>query len=518
MRHLVALGAFAAVTVGCAGDTNNPGSPAGPPDRPSASFGPDAPIQAGSRKDTPWQRMTDADLAAEVARAIGRVIIGLKDSTEVEGVDNTGRVGTSATSTARAKDRLKAGGMKFDYEFRQTPVVVATIRPDQVVQLRRDPYVDYIEPSVPGSWPAQVIPWNVSQINAPQSWPLSTGSGVKLLILDSGVQTTHRDLVVPVAWRCISGPAEDFVVGHGTFVAGVAAARNNALDVIGTAYNATLWSANVTGTDLLPNAAETACSIELARVNGIAVVNMSIDILPSTAVTDQINAGYTQNNIVFVAAAGNTFGGPVSYPARLPNVVAVTATDANNIAASFAAVGPEIDLAAPGVAVLSTSLGPTALKCPGTFIATCSGTSFAAPAVSAAAALLKSRYPGWTNTQIVSRLKATATDRYPPGFDNTYGNGLLNVLAALQMSATIQGPVTVSNNFPGTWTVAVAGQVPFTYQWRVNGALSGTASSFTYQSTVDFQLSVTVTDALNQTATNSVSVHVLQCTPPLLIC
>ena len=229
-----------------------------------------------------------------------------------------------------------------------------------------------------------------------------------------------------------------------------------------------------------PDPAETACSIELARANGVAVVNMSISIPTTTAVTDQINAGYNQNNMVFVAAAGNTNGGAVTYPANLPNVVAVTATDASNVAATFAARGPELDLAAPGVSVLSTAMSGGTV-CPGSFTSTCNGTSFASPHVAGAAALLRARYPSWSNATIVNRLLATATDLGAAGFDNTYGRGLVNALAALQMSVAIQGPSFVYNSVPSTWTAAVGGgQSPFSYQWRVNTIPSGTGQSFTY--------------------------------------
>src|SRR5690625_766700 len=117
-------------------------------------------------------------------------------------------------------------------------------------------------------------------------------------------------------------------------------------------------------------------------------MNMSLSITSLSSLTDEINAAYNQDDIVLVAAAGNTSGGAVTYPANLNTVIAVTATDNNNNRANFAAIGPEIELAAPGVDIESTCLGG----------GTCmdAGTSMAAPHVAGAAALLRSFNSSWS--------------------------------------------------------------------------------------------------------------------------
>ena len=185
-----------------------------------------------------------------------------------------------------------------------------------------------MEPAARGEWSdsPQVTPWNITQVQAPNAWPLSTGTGVKVLIMDSGIMLTHEDLSTQVAWRCVdsSQPVSD-EVGHGTHVAGIAAAVNNDLDVVGVAHGLYLMSANIT-TGTVPTSDEVACSIEIARINGVFAVNMSFGLAPSTAVTDQIRAGYNQNGMVFVAAAGNTNGGAVTYPATLDEVIRIFPT------------------------------------------------------------------------------------------------------------------------------------------------------------------------------------------------
>lgn len=388
-----------------------------------------APQAQLDRKDTPWNRMSDASLRVEVERAGGRVLIGLKNPDASEGVDNSGRVLFTMARMAEARARIESLGAQVEFEFDRFPVLVAYIAGDRVGLLRSDAYVDYLEPVTSGQWSQQVTPWGVSQVQAPLAWSLSTGTGVKLLIIDSGVMGTHPDLSTQVAWRCINGnlPISD-QIGHGTHVAGTAAALNNQIHVVGVAPNVHLMSANVE-VNAAPNSAEVACSINVARLNNVFVANMSLSLFPSTAVTDQINNGYTQNGMLFVAAAGNTNGGAVSYPANLANVMAVTATTPSNTRAPFAAIGPQIEIAAPGVDILSTSL-PTGFSCAsGGLTAQCSGTSMAAPHVAAAAALVKARYPSWTNVQVRNRLTSTAL---PLGPTSQFGAGLLQSLAAVQ--------------------------------------------------------------------------------------
>ncbi len=453
----------------------------------------------------------------------GRVIIGLKDPAASEGVDNQGRVLASPTGVRAAKEALRTLGVTPIFEFRRTPTIVANVSPEVAVALRRNARVDYIEPAMRGQLESQVTPWNLIKVNAPQAWSFSTGSGVKLLVMDSGVDSVARDLYTPLAWRCISdgGPVWDHV-GHGTFVAGVAGALNNSVDVIGAAYGVTLYSANIVvlGTPPSPDAAQAACSVDVARVNGVDVVNMSFSFPgPSTALTDQINGGYNEDDMIFVAAVGNQ-GGAVTYPATLANVIAVTAVDSTNAHPGFANTGSAVDLSAPGVAVLSTSL-PSGSQCSsGGCTATCDSTSFATPHVSAGAAVLRARYPTWSNTAIRNRLQSTATDLGAAGFDNTFGHGLLNIASAIGMTVAVAGPSIAYLGYSSTWSALVSGgQTPYSYQWFINGVPSGTGSSINYTpGGSNFWLKLHATDLYGTLAKDSLYVTVSSCTPPEIIC
>lgn len=508
--------------VGCAEETTRPFAPPVPPPTPqlteSRNIGEPVP---GDRKDTPWQRMTDTELALAVQGVEGRVVVGFKDPLAAEGVDNAGRILATESSSRMAKQMLRTVGAQILYEFKRQPAVVATISPTLVASLRANPLVEYVEPSSRGTWGAQVTPWGIAQVGAPSGWSLATGSGVKILIIDSGSpQGGHRDLSVPVAFRCLSGPVEDATVGHGTHVAGIAAALNNTVDVVGVSYGVSLWMANIVAPGTVtPDAAEAACSVDVARVNGVFVVNMSFGVTTSTALTDAINGGYNSDGMLFVASAGNTYGGAVTYPATLTNVIAVTATDITNVIAGFAAAGSKIELSAPGVSILSTALS-SGTRCGGSFTALCSGTSMAAPHVTGAAALLKARYPGWSNTTIRSRLQATATDLGSSGKDNTFGYGLVNVDKALRMTVAVAGQTFVYSGSAETWSATIAGgQTPYSYQWYVGGSSSGTGSTLNYTpGGSDFWVKLTVTDYLNLTASDSLYVTVSSCTPPEISC
>lgn len=452
--------------------------------------------QSGDRKDTPWQRMTDAQLTEAIAATRGRVIIGFKDATSTDGMDNNGRRLALSAAVALGKSFLRDLEVSIDFEP-DIPAVIATIDPELTATIRHNPSIDYIEPSSPGRWESQTTPRNITQVGATASWTMSTGSGVKILIMDTGPPGGgHRDLFVPIAWRCTTDPIPDTPYGHGTHVAGIAAALDNSVDVIGVSHGVSLVMANIEVSGA-PDPASVICSITAAKSNDIVAANMSFSLAPSTGVTDAINDAYASPGILFVAAAGNTNGSSATYPATLASVIAVTAVDSMNAHASFAAIDPAIELSAPGVNILSTALtGGT--MCGGTYTAVCSGTSMAAPHVTGAIALLKARYPSWSHTTIRNRLINSAIDLGAAGFDNTYGYGLLNVEAALLMTATVDGASVVVVNDQQNWSASVSGgQTPYAYQYWVDGVPAGTSSSLSHTHTTapdSFQITLKVTD------------------------
>ena len=281
-----------------------------------------------SRAETPWRRMTETQLSAEIVKAGGRVFIGFKEALADRGVDELGRVFTSQATLVMAKASVRSLGIEITMEFGSMPHVVARMPAHLLSQLRRNPLVEYVEPVTNYTLSSQqATTWNVQRVRAPESWPSSTGQGAVLLIVDTGIDYPHPDLAPTFVNGCDESDGID-VNGHGTGVIGVAAAVSNDIQHVGVAHGVSLWSSRAGPGPIIGSAA--ACAVWLGRTMGANVINLSFEGAPSTALTDQINSAYYQDGLVIVAAAGNTNGGPVAYPASLNAAIAVSATDTNN--------------------------------------------------------------------------------------------------------------------------------------------------------------------------------------------
>lgn len=464
------------------------------------------PSGAPTRWDAPWYSMSDEQLEEEVARANGRVFIGFKEADARAGVDDFGRVLASDRTVDVAKEFLRSLGLTLEREYGLIPAVVTTIPPSMAGALRSDPVIDYVEPIFPGEYLGQDTTWSDVRIQAPAAWEYGNGSGTRLLIIDSGIDYTHPDLTPAMMAGCDGSRGTD-ELGHGTFAAGIAAALDNSAYVIGLSNGVDLWSVRVGA--FVPNADAVACAIELGRENGTFSMNMSFKIDPYTPVTDQINAAYYTDYLFLTAAAGNEKGGPVVYPAHLYEVVAVTATDVHDIRYDGAAIGPEIELSAPGVDVKSTTLGGS--------VGTNTGTSLASPHVAAAVALIRS-VQGWDRFEIRMQLRQYAK---PIGPSDEYGHGLLQTFDALagDLSVYINGPRTIVTAGSYTWEANPGeGIPPYSYAWEycVSGDCSAVGSDKTYSRYVgeghpDFDLRVTVTSSDDQVAIRQASIAVDMC-------
>lgn len=283
--------------------------------------------------------------------------------------------------------------------------------------------------------PPQTLPWGVDQVDAEIAWATNNGNAVKVGIVDTGIDLSHPDLQANIKGGVNTiNPNKNAHDdnGHGTHVAGTAAALNNAIGVVGVGPEIHLYAIKVLnrqGSGFLSDVIE---GLEWAIANNMQVVNLSLGTssdLPSfhDAVIAVHNAG-----IVQVAAAGNS-SGAVSFPAAYPEVISVSATDQTNTLTSWSSRGPEIDLAAPGLDILSAYKDGT--------YATLSGTSMAAPHVAGGVALVLKTLVGtydananglWDPSEVQVKLETTATDLGGTGKDSLYGSGLLNAFLAGQ--------------------------------------------------------------------------------------
>ena len=256
--------------------------------------------------------------------------------------------------------------------------------------------------------PPQELPWGVDRIDAEYAWSVATGAGVKVAVVDTGIDKDHPDLTVAGGVNCRRGPATkwDDDNGHGTHVAGTIAALDNEIGVVGVAPEASLYAVKVldrTGSGYVSDVIE---GLEWCIANGMQVVNMSLstnsDIQSLHDACDEAN----EAGLLLVAAAGND-GAAVDYPAAYGSAIAVAAVDNTDTRPSWSSYGDAIELAGPGVDIYSTWKGGG--------YETHSGTSMAAPHVSGTLAL-----------NLSADLGATADDLPPAGWDSYTGYGLVD--------------------------------------------------------------------------------------------
>jgi thermitase len=278
-----------------------------------------------------------------------------------------------------------------------------------------------------------------ADIDAPEGWDAAglgafpaTG-GVKIGIVDTGIDQTHPELSGKTV-NCADSTGGFLIEGtclddnmHGTHVAGTIAAKaNNGTGVAGVAFNSTLAICRAlktaAGTGLTSDVAN---CINWTHTRGAKVISMSLGGGASTTLQSAVaNAwkGGAANGSVLVAAAGNDGNSTVNYPAGYPEVVSVAATDSGDAKASFSNTNSDVEVAAPGVNVLSTI--------PGGQYAELSGTSMATPHASGVAGVLWQLFPSSTAAGIRSRLTGAVDDLGPAGRDPIFGFGRVNLCQA----------------------------------------------------------------------------------------
>ena len=282
------------------------------------------------------------------------------------------------------------------------------------------------------------------RVNIGPAWDVAdTAAKATVAVIDSGADLDHPDLVpnLVAGYDFVNGdtqPMDDN--GHGTMVSGIiGAATNNGVGVAGIAWNAKVMPLKALDAEGSGFDSNIVGAIYRAISLNVDVINLSLGGPDAgsglqTAIDDAL-----ANDIVVIAAAGNSGAAAPSFPAAFPGVVSVGATDAAGHVAYFSTHGGWVTLAAPGIDVVSTALAP------GTTAAVDkrSGTSFSSPIVAGVAALLREEHPTWSSDQIVSQLIRTATDAGPAGVDDAYGWGIVNAAAALGVGAI--GPVSQPN-------------------------------------------------------------------------
>ncbi|MCW2667509.1 MAG: putative subtilase-family protease, partial [Frankiales bacterium] len=279
--------------------------------------------------------------------------------------------------------------------------------------------------------PLRVRQWALSRLRDREARTLSTGAGVLVAVLDTGIDATHEDLdparVLPGTNYVPDGrrtPLDGN--GHGTHVAGIiAAARDNGLGIAGLS-DARILPMRVLNDEGAGSVSWLITAMLDAMDAGADVLNLSLGGTAYNAVLARVTADALAAGITVVAAGGNdrASGSPTEYPASLPGVLGVASHNSAGRSSTFSSTGSQVDLSAPGEGIASLAeRGQYALM---------SGTSQAAPYATAAVAMLLAADPRLTPAQVTALLQETATDIDAPGPDTTSGAGALDVVAALQ--------------------------------------------------------------------------------------
>ncbi len=419
----------------------------------------------------PWDTSSVA-LVDAIAAEDGHAIVAFKEAGSRRALETGVRSPVTAGTIDAGLALLSARGGEILNFYDAIGAAHVRIPPAIAADLRSNPLVDYIEPrqyrglqgtrlgaasvsKLPSALLPQTVPWGVQLVQAPSGWPTSRGTGAKIELIDTGMDTTHEDLPHPPATNCagaLDGCRDAFPLPHGSHVMGIWTARDNAVGVIGVAPG-------INATDVF---AYGACSDQDGHcptseiITGInagifdaKVINMSFGGTSYDAGEANAVASAWNNGIVLVAAAGNVPEvslGTVIYPAGYTNVIGVSGVKTDKSFASSSPCpgspssnsGSHVDLAAPFWA-LSTVPGGYQSETSGWC-----GTSMATPHVSGVAALVRAARPSWTKQQVVTRLFNTAEDLGIVGRDNNFGNGLVNAYNALTTTLSINGPGFIS--------------------------------------------------------------------------
>jgi subtilisin family serine protease len=321
-----------------------------------------------------------------------------------------------ATTKAQAASVAKAAAVDGDLVAVDVPHAIST----QAVQTT-------------ATDPMRNQQWALNDVHFESVWTRHSGLGVTVAVVDTGIQANHPDLVGHVLSGAqftgntgvSSGNGQVDGFGHGTHVAGIiAAASSNAIGVSGAAPGASLLPVRVLDNDGSGYDTDVARGIDWATSHGAKIINLSLGGPSASTVLQASITNAVAHGVTVVAAAGNSGPNtPPSYPGAFPNVIAVAAVDRTNAVASFSTRGAYVDVAAPGVDILSTYKG--------SLYATMSGTSMATPYTTAALALLAQERPTWTPTQLQARLEATATHLGAAGKNPATGMGLINPRGAV---------------------------------------------------------------------------------------
>lgn len=555
-RHLGSLARLLTpivFAVGCKPGTDLPAAPSRGESLTSAFFStsPIAPRDVRAvemelaASPLPWDA-SDSALVSMVTAGGGILTVAIKESSAPRARDvattrsakgaRMGLVGNRAsvraTTIDRAVAKFEAQGIVILKYLASIGAVIVSLDPRLAPAIRADSLVDYVTPRVPGAMrlasygggraraaispvaSSQTTPWGIQTVGATIAWAATRGAGAKILLLDTGIENGHEDLPTLTPSSNCPGPQggcdDGTPLPHGTAMAGILLARDNALGVVGVAPDLAAANFHSYGacdsTTGLCDPNEIAGGLDWAITNLFGpqvTINMSLGGCVSFPQIANAVAQAKFDGFVMVAAAGNIVaGGPcqsgeIFYPAGYTGVLGVSGllqnltfaqnvqctTLTNQTITASSNRGSHVDIAAPFVA-LSAQIATF-----GTYSEHC-GTSQATAHVSAVAALVRLLNPGWSNLTVINHLQSTAKDLGAALRDDFFGYGLVDAVRAVGIVPPTISASIVSQRPRLSW-----GAIPGTASYRIYRRVNPTQSEWTFWASSS---SLSYTDAVTK--------------------
>lgn len=342
--------------------------------------------------------------------------------------------------------------------FKTIHGVSVSVREDQIPFLRQGKNVKSVQFDQEVTIDSQVTDWGIEKVKADvaQKSGLS-GAGVKIAILDTGVDMSHPDLRISGGKCFISEDLTQNICssyadnnGHGTHVAGVIAAQDNTIGVVGVAPSSNIYALKVLNHEGIGTTSSIIAGIEWAITNKIDIINLSLTTPTSdNAMKEIIDTAYKKGILVVAAVGnnGNSFGNTdtVEYPAKYSSVIGVGSINRNNVRVPTSATGLGVEVVAPGYQIYSTvpkNYDTDGLQDGYTWM---TGTSMAAPFITGLLATYKENYPEKSNVELRELLIQNAVDLGNPGKDNWYGYGLAQAIISTRQASLDFNPTLLSS-------------------------------------------------------------------------